>query len=209
MNSEALKALAVLKSGGADDVQTILLALSCLDDWVSDPPVISTQVDGAPPWYRHEYKVWELGENLRAILLRKKKFRQNKALFDRVAEICRNPEYGKGRQIFVLVLGAYGGRDYAKVAADLLDDAEVAGHAVDALLKMRGSGYAHLVAPLEKHPIAWISKEAKKYCERYPDVVDECASSTRLQEDMKKDRKEVEGEIYGIRNRESSRGTVT
>ncbi|MBI1930491.1 hypothetical protein HYR99_40385 [Candidatus Poribacteria bacterium] len=200
MSLEALKAGEALKSGTADDVQTILSALSCLDDWVDDPPVISTQVDGAPPWYRHEYKVWELGESLRALLLKKKKFRQNKELFDRVAEICQGAKYGKGRQIFVLVLGAYGGANYAPIAADLLDDAEVAGHAVDALLKMRGSGYAHLVDLLEKHPIAWIRNEAKKYCERYPEAVDECSSSTRIQEDMNKDRKEVEGEIYGSRN---------
>lgn len=171
MSPEALKAGEALKSGTADDVQTILLALSCLDDWVDNPPVISSQVDGAPPWYRHEYKVWEVGENLRALLLKKKKFRQNKAIFDRVAEICRNPKYGKGRQIFVLVLGAYGGPDYVEVAADLLDDAEVAGHAVDALLKMRGSGYAHLVAALKAHPITWVRNEAKKYCKRYPEVI--------------------------------------
>jgi len=51
-----------------------------------------------------------------------------------------------------------------------LNDTDVDGQVVDALLKMRAGGFGHDVAPLVQSNKAWIRRLAKKYVERYPSI---------------------------------------
>ncbi len=77
--------------------------------------------------------IWSIGEVLRNIIKRNKKFRRKQTIFERVEEIALNEKYGKGRESFVMLLGQYGGRGYIETLIRLIDDPVVCGHSIYAL----------------------------------------------------------------------------
>ncbi len=120
-------------------------------------------VEGAPDWASYEMRIWDLGESLRLLMKRRKDWRGKEKLLDSVADVLSNKEYGKGRQTFALLLGDFGSGEYGDTLAAVLDDPEVAGHAVKALTKARIAGHEKAVRRLAEDATGWVRSAAKKY----------------------------------------------
>lgn len=124
-------------------------------------------IQGGPDWMNVEIALWDLSEEIRGIMVRDKMSRGRTPLLDAVADIVRDPAYGKGRQNFVLMLGELGKGEYTAVLADLLDDDTVSGHAISALAKTRTPGFEKEAERLmEEAPTPNHRREAKKYLRR-------------------------------------------
>src|SRR5262249_7693716 len=80
--------------------------------------------------------------------------------------LCRNLR--RGRQSFIMLLGFRAAKPFAQKIARDLQDRDVDGHVLDALLRMEAPGFAAEVSLLLKVEKTWIRKLAKKYLERYP-----------------------------------------
>lgn len=107
--------------------------------------------------------IWTLGESLRRLLRRNKALRRLPELWIRIEAICRNPLFGRGRESFTMLLGQYGGHDRVPCLVQLLEDAQVQGHALYAL-RLLGAAQARVKAEeLVDSPRAWIRTEARKY----------------------------------------------
>jgi hypothetical protein len=116
-----------------DSVEHILSLLSELptlrsqfrDEYVVLAP------DGPITWVNHESLA--LGESIRQALRRRRKLRTDVALWSAIEAVATDQSVGKGREPYVMLLGQYGGRDRVHVLLQLLNDADVAGHALYAL----------------------------------------------------------------------------
>jgi hypothetical protein len=125
-------------------------------------------VRGAPDWRGFETDLWELSEELRNFYKANRTLRGKNPLSDSLARIASNPQFGKGRQMILLILGQYGGGDYGEVFGNALKDRTVYGHAIDALIKAKVKGHHDQVASiLELEKTGWIRRAAKKYLERF------------------------------------------
>jgi hypothetical protein len=122
--------------------------------------------DGPITWHRYEQLAWALGESVRQILKRQRALRRSARLWPRVEAIATATRYGKGRESFVMLLGTYGGPERAPSLVSLLDDPEVAGHAVYALRRLGVPDGLARVEPLLRHRRAWIRREARKYLDK-------------------------------------------
>jgi hypothetical protein len=109
-------------------------------------------VAGAPDWLDYEMVLWHTSEELREYLKARRKIRGSQPLFDAIAELVQDPAFGKGRQNFVMVLGQYGGLDYADVIAGLLDDPDVSAQALHALRKLKDGRFVDAARRLEADP---------------------------------------------------------
>jgi len=121
-------------------------------------------VRGAPDWLEYESLLWELSEIVRNWMKAKRIGRGRNDVLDMVAQLVLERQYKKGRQNFVLVLAERGGGAYGTAFAQMLDDPDVAGHAVKALVKSRTPGYVMSVEKLLLEArAAWVRSAAKKY----------------------------------------------
>lgn len=143
--------------------------LSAPSEYPPDLPS-SGELAGAPEWHSFEWKSWEIGEHIRQQLQRNPKLKADTDILDNIIYVIRCRNLRRGRQSFVMLLGFKGASNYADEIASFLNDPDVAGHALDTLLKMRVPGYASEVAPLLDAEQAWIRKKARTYLERYPRV---------------------------------------
>ena len=84
------------------------------------------------------------------------------AVFDEVVEIATDRSTGRDRQMVVLALARMGNPMAVGVLRDLLDDDNVAGHAVMALGRLKAREVRPAIEHMLKHPTPWIRKEAKK-----------------------------------------------
>lgn len=124
-------------------------------------------VRGAPDWLGYESAIWELSEQVRRFLRKHKKLRGKNPILDQVACLAANKKYGKGRQNLVLLLGEYGQDSYGQTLGALLDDDDVYGHAIKALVRANIPGYSEKVSQvLAIEKTSWIKASAKKYLER-------------------------------------------
>ncbi|CAG0946073.1 hypothetical protein ANRL1_02733 [Anaerolineae bacterium] len=114
-----------------------------------------------------EYAIWEAGERLRQLLVQRRSWRGRSALLDAVAQLLGNASFGRGREPLLWVLGQFGREAYSSQLAPFLKDSELAGHALEGLLKGKISGFGAAVRPLLRHPLAWVRKDAKRYLERF------------------------------------------
>lgn len=128
-------------------------------------------VRGAPDWHGYEMRIWELSEAVRGYLKRKRTLRGRCGVLDAIADVVREPRFGKGRQNFVLILGSYGGSSYASPIACTLGDPAVMGHAVEALAKLREPGYSEQIREILEHSqFGWIRSAARKYLRSVADI---------------------------------------
>lgn len=126
-------------------------------------------VRGAEDWLEFEHRMWTLGEDLRELFKKNKKWRGKNDLNDLIALVLLDSAFGKGRQTFALLLGNYGiGGEYDSVLGKVLSDNQVCGHAIKSLNKLKADGYCQPVLNIlkEKHP-TWIKKAAKKYIKSF------------------------------------------
>jgi len=84
----------------------------------------SEELRGAPEWYSFEWKVWEIGENIRHQLQGNPKLKANTDLLDRIISVVQCRNLRRGRQSFVLLLGFKGASGYADKIVGLLSDPE-------------------------------------------------------------------------------------
>ncbi|MFT5466181.1 MAG: hypothetical protein ACI8UO_001279 [Verrucomicrobiales bacterium] len=135
--------------------------------WLPElPPGDNTS--GMPEWRDFETQLWEVGEEIRLILLTEKGLRQDEELQNAFCRIACNRNAKNGRQPFFGLLGYTSCKRLAPLIAEQLDDHRVSGHVISALLKMKADGFAPEIAPLKNSGKAWIRKKSKMYCERYP-----------------------------------------
>jgi len=121
-------------------------------------------VGGAPDWLGYENALWELSEDLRALLRRERATTAPSPLMDAVAKLVADVRFGKGRQNFVLVRGEFGGPEYREDLAVLLDDDDIQAHVLSALVSI--SDGRHVVRA-EKIAVSARSVAARRAAKRY------------------------------------------
>jgi len=86
--------------------------------------------------------------------------------FDMISKIVSDPKNGKSREMFVLSLGRVSLQQAEDLLLELLNDDQVAAHALDVLGKKKSKKARDKVASLLRHPKALIRKEASKALRR-------------------------------------------
>ncbi len=132
-----------------------------------EPPDLGTDDAGVPRWHPYEFKVWQIGEDIRHALKAAPKLRAHSQVQECLLRIAEDRRFRRGRQSFVMNLGYRAAASHAPRVAALLSDNDVAGHALDTLIKMNASGFVREVWPLAGAPQAWVRKLAKKYLTRH------------------------------------------
>jgi HEAT repeats len=115
-------------------------------------PVLIREFETAPK--EAEGLRWSIGNALEVVA--------DSNLLEKLIEIVTNKENGKPREMAVLALSKIRDPRSVEVLIDLLDDEQVAGHAVMALRKLKAPQALHHLVKFADHPQAWIRNEAKK-----------------------------------------------
>ncbi|TME54493.1 MAG: HEAT repeat domain-containing protein [Chloroflexi bacterium] len=84
------------------------------------------------------------------------------SVFEEVASLLRNKEYGRAREMLALALGNMKTPRAVDVLIESLQDPELAGHAVKALGKLKAKKAESAIRPFTSHEKAWVRAEAKK-----------------------------------------------
>ena len=124
-----------------------------------------------PDWRTHEHSIWALGEEARQALATSPSLRGDLELYGRIAQLTANRAAGRGRQSWVMLFGYVTCAPFAPAIAELLDDADVAGHAIQALTGARVPDHVDRVRPLLDDSAAWIRRAARRYVARYESAV--------------------------------------
>lgn len=101
------------------------------------------------------YTRWSAGNALYSIPA-------GKEYFDQLAAIAADRGFGADRQMVVDWLGKSRHPDAAAVAVAQLDDDTVAGHALDALSKLRAQGVSKQVEPFLTSKYPWYRRNAER-----------------------------------------------
>lgn len=117
-------------------------------------------------WHRFELDLWDIGEEIRLLILESKK-KPSKLQVERILKICLNRNAKRGRESFIMLLGKKCYACYAPEIVPLLNDEYVDGHTVDTLYKMDVSEYVKQIEPFVNHKRTWIKNTAKKYIQKY------------------------------------------
>jgi hypothetical protein len=96
---------------------------------------------------------WAIGNAMEAIA--------DPSAADEILKIVADPSNGSARQMFVLALGKLRHHQAVPVLLTLLKQEEVAGHAVNALGKLKATEARDAIEGMVKHPQPWVRKEAK------------------------------------------------
>lgn len=162
--SDMIEAVGAVPPKTLDGAQLGAAMLVAADSWRATRTGLSMAgVDGAPDWHGFETALWKLSERLRPTLLARKDWRSGSDIMKAMLHLCRNQSYGKGRQNFVLMLGDFGGAIEVDALGDLLFDADVQGHAIKALCKLRNDRFRTVVERLLPSLQGWSKSAAKKY----------------------------------------------
>ncbi|HEX5235409.1 MAG TPA: HEAT repeat domain-containing protein [Silvibacterium sp.] len=84
------------------------------------------------------------------------------SVLERMIEIAMDRQFGSARQMVVMALGKFKDFRCEDAALRLLNDEEVAGHAVVALRRLRSMRALSALEVMKSHPKAWVRSEAKK-----------------------------------------------
>lgn len=153
-------------------IDASLVSVDALCALLDDAPALIAQYpefsvvktrDSSITWFRYENLVWAIGEKLRQAMKARRGIRKDPQLWRRVVSLSRETRLGKGRESLTMLLGQYGGPQFVPVLLPLLDDADVAGHALYAL---RLLGAPDAIARAKEMVVSarpWIQREAKKY----------------------------------------------
>lgn len=83
-------------------------------------------------------------------------------VFEEVAALARDKRHGKAREMLAEALARMKDPRAVDVLVDLLDDDEVAGHAVVALGKLKARAAKPAIERFLDHPKPWVRKEAER-----------------------------------------------
>jgi HEAT repeat protein len=84
------------------------------------------------------------------------------ATFEDLAKLVQQKSHGKAREMFAVALGNMSNPHATDVLMELLNDEEVAGHAVMGLGKLKARAARPAIERFLQHPKSWVRKEAKK-----------------------------------------------
>jgi HEAT repeat protein len=84
------------------------------------------------------------------------------AVFKQLLDLIGDKANGKSREMLVLALGNMENAAAVDKLIEMLNDEEIAGHALKALGKLRAPKALAWVRPFVNHPKAWIRNEAKR-----------------------------------------------
>jgi len=118
------------------------------------------------PEKNFENSIWGLGEGIRQILVKFPKLRKDKELQKEIVDICLNKFSGRGRESFLMLLSK-SFEEYASQIITQIDDINVTGHVISAMLTMQAAGYTEQIKPFINHKMPWIRKSALRYVEKY------------------------------------------
>jgi hypothetical protein len=119
-----------------------------------------------PEWHSYEFKVWQIGEKIRQILVKDNKLKEDEEIAEQIVRIAANRNVKRGRQSFIMLLGS---KRYAKYASQIINhinDEFVYGHVLSTIIKMQVWDYKYEIEPLVSDKSAWIRNKAKKYIEK-------------------------------------------
>jgi len=91
-------------------------------------------------------------------------------IFEDIAELVQDRDHGTARQMLVMALGKMKNPRAVNVLIGLLEDDEVAGHAIIGLRKLNAIETRSYILPFIKHPKTWIRREAKKALNKMDDL---------------------------------------
>ena len=153
----------VSKFGDADGWTEgdLLAACDCIELW---------RKRAGEGLFNFQAVVWTLGESFRRILKRNKQLKQSRLFFNKVESICLDEQLGKGRESFTMLLGQYGGISCIPILIRLLDDSDLAGHAVYSLRLLKATEAADKVRPYLESPKTWVRNEARKFFQKIEQV---------------------------------------
>lgn len=84
------------------------------------------------------------------------------SVVESIVSLVRDKQHGKSREMLTLALANMRCETVLPALSDLLEDEQVAGHAVIALGKLKVKSARTLIEPFLQHRKAWIRKEARK-----------------------------------------------
>ncbi len=132
-----------------------------------EPNLEPNQFSNVPEWHDYELKIWEIGEQIRKIILKNKTLRNDNEINDLIIKFCLNRNSKRGRQSFVSLLGYKHLANYAEKLILLIDDDFVNGHIIDTIYKMQVKGFKTEIERFTTSKINWIKKIANKYIIKY------------------------------------------
>ncbi len=88
------------------------------------------------------------------------------SVFTEIVNLVSDRQHGQAREMLALSLGNMRDPRAQDVLIDLLDDEEVAGHAIMALGKLKSKKAYPKIEGFLDHPKAWVRKEAKRALEK-------------------------------------------
>jgi PBS lyase HEAT-like repeat-containing protein len=83
-------------------------------------------------------------------------------VFEKVTALVRDKQHGKAREMLAEALANMKDPRAVDVLVELLDDDQIAGHAIVALGKLKARAAEPAIERFLDHPKAWIRKEAKR-----------------------------------------------
>jgi hypothetical protein len=97
---------------------------------------------------------WAIGNALSVVA--------DKSVFDEVVELVRDKRHGRAREMLPLALVKTKDPRVVPILIELLNDEEIAGHAVSALRRLAPPEARTAIEPFISHPKTWIRNEAKR-----------------------------------------------
>ena len=134
------------------------------------PTLSLSRIARQPEWHAVEQAAWEIGESVRQALMAAPRLRKSASIREALVSLTEQENLGRGRQAFFFSLSHVAAGSVADRVARHLDDPEVQGHALDALLKMKAYGYIQAVKPLLTSRQVWVRRLAKRYVEKHAEV---------------------------------------
>jgi hypothetical protein len=118
-----------------------------------------------PNWHKYESDIWEIGEEIRQIIVTKKSLRKDTEINDLIMKFCLNKNSKRGRQSFILLLGYKHLSKYAPQLINMINDKFVDGQIIDTVYKMQALGFEEEIRPFKTDKQTWIRNLATKYTE--------------------------------------------
>lgn len=161
---DTFETIGVVSSNSIDQAQLAAALETAADhSYRTKTNLAMAGVDGAPDWLGFEMYLWKLSERLRPLFKVRKDWRSGSEILKSMVSVCQRREFGKGRQNFVLLIGDFGGVAESNELGVLLNDSNVQGHVIKALVKQRNTRFQDKVANTIPALSGWTKSVAKKY----------------------------------------------
>ena len=83
------------------------------------------------------------------------------SVFDDIVALVKDKRHGRAREMLAVALANMKNPKAVDVLIELLDDEEIAGHALSALRKLAPPEASEAIEPFVNHPKTWVRNEAK------------------------------------------------